>query len=336
MANSASHDIKDILKAISSSSPSARPTQPKGEPEARNGPSIKTDDSLIATIDTMITNMQAFSFSSLSSTILNRQLGMFSHTAAELRNRLYDMIAEDATYALNGEEMMSQLTMGQSNPPNLIKASPQIEREFAERLKKSAWPTILIEMKMESTEKATAGILDLIEKHCSDNGRLTKLAIIAQSPGGPRVEIIRITSILINLLSPEALPVQNNNTSDLVKLRIIVYINNWETIHRLQEPHNAIDWLLRNAWMDNHAALGLLVPRATRYPALQELEIGFRYTSPWGNEEYTFHYTKTQTHGVQCDTVFIPAGYDPVTANLPLQHEGEMDRHLFVENTVLV
>lgn len=50
----------------------------------------------------------------------------------------------------------------------------------------------------------------------------------------------------------------------------------------------------------------LHTPRATRFLALQELAIEFRYESPWDAKDYTFRYTKTQGQAAQCNTIFIP------------------------------
>lgn len=307
MANPPPQDIKSLLESINSLSTNASLRPVVRESGSLNEPRHGLTNTLSAlettSIDTFVGRIQTHSLSSrnkLSSTITNRQLGMLSHTAAEIRNSIYDIVAENATYALNETEAMSLLTSGQSNPPQLINASPQIEHEFAARLKKSAWPTILIGQDFEIRKGAATRVLDLIDEHCLLNKRLTKLTIVAQMGG------VRWIALLINLLSPETISVPNNNHSDLSKLRIILYLKGWENIYYLRRLQNLLSSKVGIIWMAVHGAFALQTPRATRFLALQELELEVRYESPWGSEEYTFCYTKAQGQSPHCDTIFIP------------------------------
>lgn len=318
MANPIPQNIDSLLESISNLSKNASLRSVARESGSLNEPrhqfssthtSIPT--SIPTSIDALIAKMQVLSLSTkltLASRILNHQLGMLSHVSAEIRIPIYDLVARNATYALNEPKALSRLTNGQSDPPGLMKASPQYGSEFTERLRRTAWPTILIGQELETTgaTDTTTRVLELVDDFCLQNGHLTKLAIVAHKSGGPFLEIANTTSFLVNLLSPETISVPNNNHSDLTKLRVIIYVKYWDTISELQQPNNGVDWAVENLWIDNHAAFAPHTPRATRFPALQEMEVEIRYESLWGAEDYTYRYTKAPGQAPDCDTIIIP------------------------------
>ncbi|KAE9983743.1 hypothetical protein EG328_009543 [Venturia inaequalis] len=306
-----SRQIKELLDDISASSASARldPRATRHFCGLLNDQDFKPRNNKNITTDTPSSLPQLALHTAKEMPI--PALGTFSRLPPELRLMVYRDLAQDSTKAHNERKSMSKITNKGSLPPGLLLASKTAREEFEPYYQKEAWPTIIYTPEAGVDQRphieSCCILEELLKNILPSNKRLPKFSIVLSSmrDGGRVCEVCHVAGLILDLIYKRRdADLDLDPDKNIERIRVIWYVQSWETMRRLEFKENELNVGLSRAWhflleADEH--LRAQFGGVQRFPSLKNLEVCVRYKE----DHYTYQYT-VQDGKAEADTLIVP------------------------------
>lgn len=224
---------------------------------------------------------------------------------------VYDELAQASTKACNDHYFMSRITKKESLPPGILLASKTAREEFEPCYQKEAWPTIIYTpdkgvgrwQRAESCRKIEDLLQIILPAHKRSSQFTVVLSSMCDEEGAN--ELWLVTDLIDDLIyQGQEFNMDLDPDKTIEKIRVIWYVQRWETMRQLQTSENELNEDLSRAWhflFEANEHMQSQFRWTKRFPALTNLELCVRYKE----EQYVFQYTN-QDCKVEADILFVP------------------------------
>lgn len=150
--------------------------------------------------------------------------------------------------------------------------------------------------------------LIILEENSLSGNQLSKLSIVAFAFGGGGSELSNLALFLQELLAPHTHETwEDPEYPRLTKIRVILYINTWGAMGRLQRGHDdGLGAMCQMVMSGNYGSIDPNEPRQARFENLKDLELCIRYTSRYSTEQYTFNFNRDCLGHYPCNWLVTP------------------------------